>query len=119
HCRPRETLFPRDCSPARRPASCCPAATTEAARLPPDCRQIPVRRRHPPAKSATSSLSATHINRLHGMLVLRAVSRGAIDEITDANHSRVHADLCRWRSEEHTSELQSRGHLVCRLLLEK
>src|SRR5690625_631392 len=23
-----------------------------------------------------------------------------------------------WRSEEHTSELQSRGHLVCRLLLE-
>ena len=23
------------------------------------------------------------------------------------------------RSEEHTSELQSRGHLVCRLLLEK
>src|SRR5439155_13343227 len=28
--------------------------------------------------------------------------------------------LCpRCRSEEHTSELQSRGHLVCRLLLEK
>src|SRR5690625_5902538 len=25
----------------------------------------------------------------------------------------------RTRSEEHTSELQSRGHLVCRLLLEK
>src|SRR5439155_15294516 len=33
------------------------------------------------------------------------------------------AALVRWslenRSEEHTSELQSRGHLVCRLLLEK
>src|SRR5690625_5868043 len=33
-------------------------------------------------------------------------------------------DFDRWfnqedRSEEHTSELQSRGHLVCRLLLEK
>src|SRR5690625_6196955 len=28
----------------------------------------------------------------------------------------MHQDL---RSEEHTSELQSRGHLVCRLLLEK
>src|SRR5690625_6376205 len=27
--------------------------------------------------------------------------------------------LPRLRSEEHTSELQSRGHLVCRLLLEK
>src|SRR5437870_7650166 len=28
-------------------------------------------------------------------------------------------NLMRLRSEEHTSELQSRGHLVCRLLLEK
>src|SRR5690625_932640 len=28
-------------------------------------------------------------------------------------------DGTKWRSEEHTSELQSRGHLVCRLLLEK
>src|SRR5690625_7741476 len=27
--------------------------------------------------------------------------------------------VLRKRSEEHTSELQSRGHLVCRLLLEK
>src|SRR5437870_6686299 len=27
--------------------------------------------------------------------------------------------LLQGRSEEHTSELQSRGHLVCRLLLEK
>src|SRR5690625_6622929 len=32
-----------------------------------------------------------------------------------AGRSRGHRD----RSEEHTSELQSRGHLVCRLLLEK
>src|SRR5690625_7101971 len=31
----------------------------------------------------------------------------------------VVADLTLARSEEHTSELQSRGHLVCRLLLEK
>src|SRR5690625_6606290 len=32
------------------------------------------------------------------------------------------SDAFKWahqRSEEHTSELQSRGHLVCRLLLEK
>src|SRR5207253_10757974 len=28
-------------------------------------------------------------------------------------------DMAGSRSEEHTSELQSRGHLVCRLLLEK
>src|SRR5690625_285 len=34
----------------------------------------------------------------------------------------VHDEAAAWmqeRSEEHTSELQSRGHLVCRLLLEK
>src|SRR5689334_24518215 len=29
------------------------------------------------------------------------------------------AARCRYRSEEHTSELQSQFHLVCRLLLEK
>src|SRR5690625_6148965 len=29
------------------------------------------------------------------------------------------ANSSMYRSEEHTSELQSRGHLVCRLLLEK
>src|SRR5207244_6208566 len=29
------------------------------------------------------------------------------------------ANSQRWRSEEHTSELQSPDHLVCRLLLEK
>src|SRR2546422_7210214 len=31
----------------------------------------------------------------------------------------VHGAVVRSRSEEHTSELQSRLHLVCRLLLEK
>src|SRR5207253_8469262 len=40
-----------------------------------------------------------------GMLRVRALRHGA------------HA--LEARSEEHTSELQSRGHLVCRLLLEK
>src|SRR5690625_6943038 len=34
-----------------------------------------------------------------------------------ADHPEVHTAL-QARSEEHTSELQSRGHLVCRLLLE-
>src|SRR3990170_6319752 len=31
----------------------------------------------------------------------------------------IPAATSRWRSEEHTSELQSPDHLVCRLLLEK
>src|SRR5690625_7024852 len=39
------------------------------------------------------------------------------DEVlSDLSHRFVNRDL---RSEEHTSELQSRGHLVCRLLLDK
>src|SRR5439155_26912913 len=32
---------------------------------------------------------------------------------------KLRGPLVELRSEEHTSELQSRGHLVCRLLLEK
>src|SRR5439155_21262702 len=43
----------------------------------------------------------------------------ALDHEVDARDAvldRLDADV---RSEEHTSELQSRGHLVCRLLLEK
>src|SRR3989442_7428431 len=39
----------------------------------------------------------------------RAVTRVAL----------LRCERLQWRSEEHTSELQSRPHLVCRLLLEK
>src|SRR5690625_6834687 len=45
---------------------------------------------------------------LHGLLGLALDVRGNGD-----------LDGHQQRSEEHTSELQSRGHLVCRLLLEK
>src|SRR5690625_5899588 len=38
---------------------------------------------------------------------------------TPARMCPSHRELVQIRSEEHTSELQSRGHLVCRLLLEK
>src|SRR5437870_9739161 len=40
------------------------------------------------------------------------------DSRSVANERRQLRDV-QQRSEEHTSELQSRGHLVCRLLLEK
>src|SRR5437660_8979812 len=40
------------------------------------------------------------------------------DDQVEGNGAR-RAQASRERSEEHTSELQSRGHLVCRLLLEK
>src|SRR5690625_3993901 len=45
---------------------------------------------------------------------------GATVTVVQKNFEDLRADfLAQVRSEEHTSELQSRGHLVCRLLLEK
>src|SRR5205814_7505152 len=46
-----------------------------------------------------------------------AVRRGALHP--ELHVLRRHAELVLERSEEHTSELQSLRHLVCRLLLEK
>src|SRR5690625_6514053 len=41
-------------------------------------------------------------------------------EVSPLSHTLPHLQqYVKERSEEHTSELQSRGHLVCRLLLEK
>src|SRR5690625_7058465 len=48
---------------------------------------------------------------MHAVSVLNNVKGIAITELSSK-------DVVR-RSEEHTSELQSRGHLVCRLLREK
>src|SRR5690625_6118809 len=53
----------------------------------------------------------------YGVLVYQEQIMKIAHEI--AGFSLGEADLLRRRSEEHTSELQSRGHLVCRLLLEK
>src|SRR3712207_6985586 len=39
--------------------------------------------------------------------------------VTVVNALSTRLDVTVWRSEEHTSELQSRQYLVCRLLLEK
>src|SRR5439155_25593871 len=50
--------------------------------------------------------------RLHG-------ERGRRPGALRRAHHRAREELPGARSEEHTSELQSRGHLVCRLLLEK
>src|SRR5439155_11404144 len=45
--------------------------------------------------------------------------RVASHRVVRVNCRRADDSRSAWRSEEHTSELQSRGHLVCRLLLEK
>src|SRR5207253_3659120 len=58
-----------------------------------------------------------HIYALPGVSTPVAVSAGHGRSIAaDLKAGGVNGAL---RSEEHTSELQSRGHLVCRLLLEK
>src|SRR5207253_8779022 len=55
---------------------------------------------------------------LHDALpIFRRAERGRHDR--SARHRRDSREYQSERSEEHTSELQSRGHLVCRLLLEK
>src|SRR2546429_3446008 len=49
-----------------------------------------------------------------------SLSNSCIRRCPSAVRSEIHAErMPRCRSEEHTSELQSRLHLVCRLLLEK
>src|SRR5947209_10092786 len=44
---------------------------------------------------------------------------GGVSEFIYGNEAKKFGDLGPLRSEEHTSELQSRQYLVCRLLLEK
>src|SRR5690625_6150681 len=53
-------------------------------------------------------------------LACRNLAHGNIERQTSmVDESRENNLFLNRRSEEHTSELQSRGHLVCRLLLEK
>src|SRR5439155_17979243 len=82
--------------------------------------------------SGTDAGRATSSNPGTRTAISRALSRLAVASTSRINASRspgarrlgqrldleVEA-LAEPRSEEHTSELQSRGHLVCRLLLEK
>src|SRR5207253_6593305 len=70
-------------------------------RIPRRKRLVPTRE---PARSVAAAWSAKKRNQRHRRRI------------------RIRRGTLAWkppRSEEHTSELQSRGHLVCRLLLEK
>src|SRR5439155_15852995 len=51
--------------------------------------------------------------------IANAVDRATGVRIREAPLTHADPGGAVYRSEEHTSELQSRGHLVCRLLLEK
>src|SRR3989442_11900249 len=52
-------------------------------------------------------------------VIAEAQKLGGMSAFVDAEHALDAAYAQKLRSEEHTSELQSRPHLVCRLLLEK
>src|SRR5437870_6664843 len=91
----RSTLFPyttlfRSCNPAPSPR------TARRANLRPVARPWPASGRERPSPVAPPPCCLDSRERRPPALLLQAR-----------------------RSEEHTSELQSRGHLVCRLLLEK
>src|SRR5690625_6698282 len=62
----------------------------------------------------------TLLNRKSGMLGMTGANdmRDVHDMAAGNDEAAANAQLA-LRSEEHTAELQSRGHLVCRLLLEK
>src|SRR5690625_6748371 len=66
--------------------------------------------RNKPLVKAVFPNAATN-NKIRGIRIRLAKSMGSIFRGSFPARER--------RSEEHTSELQSRGHLVCRLLLEK
>src|SRR5690625_1057085 len=66
------------------------------------------------AASGTAELKQVRIAHVGDAGVLSRANRAIKDLPKDQK-----AAAGKLRSEEHTSELQSRGHLVCRLLLEK
>src|SRR5690625_6490589 len=57
--------------------------------------------------------------RLRGRRGWDAKLWGGVASLSIISGTALTAHLLDLRSEEHTSELQSRGHLVCRILLEK
>src|SRR5690625_6369867 len=64
--------------------------------------------------------SRISLRQILGELLLTAGAVLLLFEIYEAYWAKVESGkLQEQRSEEHTSELQSRGHLVCSLLLEK
>src|SRR3712207_8253756 len=92
-------LFERDCSVQRRHQKVVELAP--APNLPPELRE-------------RICADAVAFARAIGY-----VNAGTVEFLLDAQGRHVFIEMNPRRSEEHTSELQSRQYLVCRLLLEK
>src|SRR5690625_7006243 len=79
------------------------------------------------ADTSFAYIAAVNAARMLGTaMVLMPVTTAALNELPrsliphgTAMNNTMRQVAASMRSEEHTSELQSRGHLVCRLLLEK
>src|SRR3712207_8647511 len=72
-----------------------------------------------PAGYASGSFGPTTAGRMDSYVDLFQSHGGSMVMLAKGNRSQQVTDACKQhRSEEHTSELQSRQHLVCRLLLE-
>src|SRR2546429_6054306 len=76
------------------------------------------RSRTAPARAAPPASSGSRRSPRRSEKRRRARARRAVSTDRETGRSAAAAPAVR-RSEEHTSELQSRLHLVCRLLLEK
>src|SRR5690625_6702793 len=76
----------------------------------------------PPVLPSFPTRRSSDLPRIKGIInaLYKVLQKGTVRFIGNVDYGTdlSMADL-RHRSEEHTSELQSRGHLVCRLLLEK
>src|SRR5439155_24550127 len=103
-------------------ATCWPFVHTHSARN--ACR-LPINNHHPPIFFLLNDTATTEIYTLslHDALPISLVPLAVRTRVPSALNAALSVRLVETatgqRSEEHTSELQSRGHLVCRLLLEK
>src|SRR5690606_39566333 len=95
-----------------------PLVSLDYPRVPPDLPSFPPRRSSD-LRRALGDRRATHVARLSCAPVHEPHDPGA--RVEPVPHGPLHEPARReeQRSEEHTSELQSREKLVCRLLLEK
>src|SRR2546422_4411800 len=71
------------------------------------------------SESFTGNIAWRHARDFDEMLITTPLGQGVARIVREGDQVTLTTAEPRERSEEHTSELQSRLHLVCRLLLEK
>src|SRR2546422_1812956 len=85
---------------------------------PPGCTGTRARAPHRPTRDRAAAHGPSGRTCFTGLVSV--VCYSLLVQTRTSPHSRFEGSVyCAGRSEEHTSELQSRLHLVCRLLLEK